>query len=129
MNTLPTSFTHDGFTFDLVMRDGDVALFEKMKPHFSRPSYEVVIVQRSRDRTIAGKFIPAAEHMPSSESWGQLGWTYSDREAARKKFFELCDPVPEACSLPCAKPAGAFSRAGSVSTAAPCSPAVTSNLP
>ena len=71
-------------------RERDVALFLKTKPGFSFETFEVVIVQKSRDHVgPRGNLILAGEHMPSSEDWGTKGWSYSDREDAWKKFNEL----------------------------------------
>ena len=89
MKTLPSNFTRDGFLFRQLAREGDVALFEKSKPGHSRPGYEVVIVQRHPPQTIHGRDYPERESMPASESWGVLGWSYSDLNPAKTKFDAL----------------------------------------
>jgi hypothetical protein len=45
MKTLPTTFGSDGFEFQQLRREGDIAIFVKQKPAFRFVSYEVVIVQ------------------------------------------------------------------------------------
>jgi hypothetical protein len=81
---LPTTFRSDGFDFELVKRDGDIALFRKTKPGFGFESFEVALIQRHDTLEIKGKLIPAGEHLPRSEQWGIKGWTYSDRLSAER---------------------------------------------
>lgn len=80
MNPLPTQFDgradQKGFQFSQIKREGDVALFEKRKPGWLKPKYEVVIVQKCPERTWPnGLTTPAHEIMPSPEEWGTLGWS------------------------------------------------------
>jgi hypothetical protein len=73
---LAESFKSDGFTFQLVARQGDIVLFAKIQPHHKAPSYEVVIVQKHEAHTWPdGKTSPAREAMPNSEAWGKQAWT------------------------------------------------------
>jgi hypothetical protein len=74
MKKLPAVFRSDGFDFELLKRDGDIALFRKTKPGFSFETFEVVVVQHHKERMIAGKSIEDGEAMPSSEQWGSKGW-------------------------------------------------------
>lgn len=89
MKPLPEKFSKDRFDFELCDREGDVAMFRKVHQGGTVPSFEVVIVQKHRERTIAGKLIPAGEAMPYSEQWGEKGWTYPDRKAATDKMSDL----------------------------------------
>lgn len=89
MRPLPESFTKDKFSFSLLQRTGNVALFSKSKPHINRPFFEVVKVQQSEEHSIAGHLIPASEHLPSSESWGTSAWSYSSLQDAQSKFQSL----------------------------------------
>jgi hypothetical protein len=86
---LPESFRAKGWDFRQIDRIGDVALFEKTHTEVACPSYEVVIVQRHGARVIAGREIPAAEAMPSTEMWGRAGWTLTTENTAREKFTAL----------------------------------------
>lgn len=86
---LPTSFRSKGWDFRQLDRVGAVALFEKTHAEVTRPSFEVVIVQRHEARVIAGREIPAAEAMPSTSQWGRAGWTLTTETAARAKFDGL----------------------------------------
>ena len=48
VKTRPKAFRSGGFSFKLLKRDGDIALFRKTKPGFGFESFEVVIIQRTR---------------------------------------------------------------------------------
>ena len=89
MKILPTTFRSDGFDFELLKRDGDIALFRKTKPRLRFESLEVVVIQRHETFEIEGKLIPASEHLPRSEQWGSAGWSYRDRPSAERKFNQL----------------------------------------
>ncbi len=96
MKTLPEQFRSNGFDFRQLKRVGDVAVFEKSKP-ILKPSrgyemirsFEVVKIQSHNGYEIAERKIEPAESMPSSESWGRLGWTFTDLQSAENKFNEL----------------------------------------
>jgi len=107
MKPLADNFTHDGFVFSQLAREGDVALFEKSKPGHSRLGYEVVIVQRHPAQTIHGRGYPEREAMPPSESWGVLGWSYSDLDSAQTKLRQLASDRAKGHSLPTPFPNGA----------------------
>lgn len=95
MRLLPTSFNSHRFRFQLLQRDGMVALLQKARTAASAGSYEVVIVQMAAGRMIAGKFIPGGEHLPCSEEWGKYGWTYADLASALRKYHQLAGrPAP-----------------------------------
>jgi hypothetical protein len=90
MIPLADKFRLGGFDYRLVRRIGDVALFEKSKPHHSRPCYDLVIVQRRKAHTWPnGKTTPAREAMPRWEQWGDAGWSYSDLARAEERFNAL----------------------------------------
>ena len=89
MKILPTTFRSGSFDFELLKRDGDIALFRKTKPRLRFESLEVVIIQTHETFEIKGKLIPAGEHLPPSGQWGVKGWTYSDRPSAERKFNQL----------------------------------------
>ena len=99
MKILPTIFKSGGFCFRQLMREGQVALLAKTKPHFTRESYEVVIVQQRPGGIFKGKRFPAHESMPHSEAWGRLGWSYPGKESAKRRFFQVCDKAANAANL------------------------------
>jgi hypothetical protein len=94
MLPLPTSFKDDGFTFTLIRREGDIALLSKTKPHYTRPSFEVVRIVHRPAEMIKGKPYPAREALPSTSTWGTYGWTYCTLEDALVRFNKLqqCPP-------------------------------------
>ncbi len=105
MKPIDTHFKYDGFTFQLIQRERDVALFEKSKPTHRDPTYEVVILQQHPEHKFpSGKIYPAREAMPPSESWGTHGFSYSDLASAKARFNNLVDrpikplPIPQDAS-------------------------------
>ena len=89
MTPIETKFDYDGFTFWLIMRQRDLALFAKTKPEHSTWSYELVLIQRHEPKTFAsGRSYPEREALPSSEQWGEAGWTPFSYERALVKFEE-----------------------------------------
>jgi hypothetical protein len=70
--TLPTTFRSDGFDFQILDREGEVALLAKKKPRWNFSIYEVVRVQAWPAELIKGRFTPEREAMPRSEQWGRL---------------------------------------------------------
>ena len=113
MIPLATTFSFDGFDFRQVERVGGLALFGKSKPTHTRASFEVVIVQKHPAKTfLSGKHYDARESMPSSESWGTKGWTYTNLENAQTKLNQLAETAVEPVSDPTPFPGGAFSGRG-----------------
>jgi len=89
MKYIETKFEYDEFTFWLMMRQGDLALFAKTKPNHSHWSYELVILQKFAPKTFqSGKSYPEREAMPTSEQWGEAGWTPFSYERALASFEE-----------------------------------------
>jgi len=107
MTPLAKTFRFDGFDFELVQREGDVALFRKSKPTHRDPSYEVVILRKHPEQTFpSGKFYPARESMPPSESWGTEGWSYSDLPSAKTRFNKTVDSRISPTPFPADAPEG-----------------------
>jgi len=78
-----------GWYYRLIHREDDVAIFEQTKTGIKGTWYEVVVVQRHDGYEIGGQKMPAAEHLPSSEQWGKLGFTCLDKAAAFERAGEL----------------------------------------
>lgn len=84
---LEERFNGDAFTFQLVARQGDVALFAKAKPDHAVPKFEVVLIQRHDEKQWPdGRRTPARESMPAPSEWGQWGWTPATWSAALDRF-------------------------------------------
>ena len=106
MKTLPTTFGSDGFDFEQLRREGDVAIFVKQKPGLvceylaSCRSYEVVIIQKQDAYTWPnGLTTPAHEAMPSPRDWGKYGWTYPTLDDAELRLKSLVETQFEWGSL------------------------------
>jgi hypothetical protein len=91
MIPLETEFYSRGFRHKLTRRVKFTAIYARFKR--SDPErvvhYEVVTITPGKSYNIAGIDFPAKEQYPSSELWGQKGWTYRDEDQARAKFEEL----------------------------------------
>ena len=91
MKPLSQTFRRHGFNHRILIRDGDLVLVEKSRPHWTRATYEVCRVQFNHERVMAGRLIEATESLPSAEAWGSQGWSFRDRAAAQTKLFELIE--------------------------------------
>jgi hypothetical protein len=90
MTPLGDTYRKNGFTYELITREGDIAIFQqRLRPGAGCLAYEVIIVQKDPDRTIAGAFIPAHERAPGNPDWGRYGWTYPTLVRAKAKMSEL----------------------------------------
>jgi hypothetical protein len=94
VKSIELSFRSDSFDFELIKRRGRIALFSKTKSTHRDPCYEVVILQIHEAERILGYQLPKREAMPPSESWGNSGWSYSNLEAAMKRFDSLVKDAP-----------------------------------
>jgi hypothetical protein len=121
MKPLPEQFRHGGFDYRVLARDGDVVLMAKRNRGMARDIYEVCIVRRCPDRTIAGKPIPARECLPSPEHWGTYGWSPYGLERARELFRELAQSrqLPDGPAHSTASPFGASEAGAGLKGAVP----------
>lgn len=92
MNPIDKQFTYNGFLFNLVKRQGRIAIFAKTKPTWTKDFYEVVILQRLPEMIWPdGHVTPAREALPRSEAWGDSGWSYASLSSAMLKLSELIE--------------------------------------
>jgi len=82
---IPQTYKLHGFTFNLLERDGNVALYEQIDGKASQ-GYEVVVITFAKERECFGKTMPAAEQLPNANRWGALGWTFTHRMFPRGAF-------------------------------------------
>lgn len=87
MKPLPTNFTRDGYDYEQLKREDNVAIYRRTKK--SVIEFEVFRVQKHDGRIIAGQVIAPAEFMPSSAQWGRLGFTCVTPERAHARFEQL----------------------------------------
>lgn len=90
MRAIEPEFTSKGFTFKLLKRSGMVCLFAKTHPEIRDEKFEVVVLNVFPEMERYGKLLPEREAMPPSESWGKSGWSFSDRQAAEKRYLKEC---------------------------------------
>lgn len=96
MKTIPEHYEGRGdqksYTFDLMMREGNTALYRKT--NLGVHEWEVMLVRtRTADRHIGGKlaFRKGEEFLPSSREFGQYGWHFNSSGEALAKFTEVRD--------------------------------------
>jgi hypothetical protein len=95
MKTIQERFKRWGGDWQLLERDGDIALFLQDGRNFN-----VAIIQHSESREIAGKMTEGGEYLPSEKQYGRLAWNYGTSERrAREKFAALIhereNPTPK----------------------------------
>ena len=89
---LPTKFNRDGHDFELITREGDVAIYEQRLngcPDSSQ-CFEVIRIRRRNGFEINGRMVEPAEVYPRTETWGADGWTLPSRDLAFAKLREIC---------------------------------------
>ena len=87
MKTIPQSYVKYHDTHDLVERDGDYVIYRRWREGQKKVCWEMMIVQHAK-RTGFG-VEEGDEYLPSSSTWGRLGWTCWSLEEARKKIEVL----------------------------------------
>jgi len=88
---LHKEFRRDGFNYRQVAREGDIALYEQRWTGCpeSAVCFEVIRVRQREGFQIDGRFVEPAEIYPASELWGVDGFTFTERNRAWDKFFEI----------------------------------------
>ena len=88
---LHKEFRRDGFVHREVLRQKNAAVYEKRWTGCTGPSvcYETIRVKRREGFWIEYRFVAPSEVYPSSEQWGELGWTFCDKGAAFAKLREI----------------------------------------
>lgn len=91
MLSLPKTVKKRGFTYNLVTRQGDVALYEQ-RLNQTLVGYEVILVQKhTEDRTIGGVTYPPSEVYPSDNTWGAKGFSFYTLPRAQAKFRQIVE--------------------------------------
>jgi len=88
MKKIEKSFVSKGFEFKQVLRDGDMAIYEKHAPGSKCSSYELIHITSHNGYVIAGNKIPPSEVYPGDSQWGTYGWTYTTLKDAKAKLDE-----------------------------------------
>jgi len=95
MRQLDFPFTKNGWTHELLRREGLVCLVRRHKKGGSSQHFEVVVLKEREERTFerAGSVLTlkAQEVYPSNEEWGKYGFTYRSPKEAQKRFESLLE--------------------------------------
>jgi hypothetical protein len=91
MKKLEKIIKKKGFTFTLIKREGNIAMYQQRLDISDTKSsnFEVIIVGSHNGIKIADNYLPPSELYPSASQWGNTGWTYNSRENAEFKFTHL----------------------------------------
>lgn len=90
MKIIETQFTSNGFTHKQIVREGDLAIYEKNKTDGQyKGGYEVVRIKRHNGYTIAGVFCPPSEMYPSNSVWGVDGFTATSKQEAFSRMDKM----------------------------------------
>ena len=89
--SLRKEFCRNGFRYRQIEREVDAAIYEQRWTGCAEPSpnYEVICIRRRDGFQISEKFIEPYEVYPNSDAWGLDGFTFTDRNKAWDKFFEI----------------------------------------
>jgi hypothetical protein len=86
MIPLPSRYSKNGYSFTLVERVDNVAIYRQVDPQTTAiVAYEVFRVQKRPDKNIKGRLILSRETPPSNEQWGILGFTVRSISAAKER--------------------------------------------
>lgn len=89
MTPLAPTFRADGFDFEQVEREGDLAIYRKTKGE-NQEGFELIVIQKRAEHTWPnGNTTPPHEAYPSSESWGTSGFTFNALTDARHRLNAL----------------------------------------
>jgi len=88
---LPTRFLRDGFDYRQITREGDAAIYEQTWSGCADASacYEVIRIRRRAGFVMDGRFVRPAEVYAPSKLWGADGFTFTNRDKASCKLFEI----------------------------------------
>lgn len=90
MKPLKSNFLLKGFTFSLIKREGDRAIYKKTRAvdNCSFVGFEVIKVGKHNGYNIGGVFVEPSEMYPGDSLWGRKGFTFTSLEQAEKFFTE-----------------------------------------
>ena len=77
-----------GFTYKLLKRASNIALFEQSK-NGDVYGYEVHKIRVSPKREIRGIILEKGERLASDEDFGRYGWSYQIKDNAMNKYDAL----------------------------------------
>ena len=88
---LPTQLLRDGFNYQQIARERDSAVYKQTWTGNSEATvcYEVILIRRREAFQIDGRSVEPAEVYPNSDAWGVDGFTFTDKDAAFAKLWEV----------------------------------------
>jgi hypothetical protein len=86
MKKIEKSFVSKGFEFKQIVRNGDMAVYEKCAPNSKCPNYELIHITCHNGYEIQGNKIPPSEVYPGDSQWGTHGWTYTTLQDAKENL-------------------------------------------
>jgi hypothetical protein len=88
---LPKEFRRGGFTYKQIAREGNAAIYSQSWGGSDNPAvcFEVIRIRRREGFRIGDRFVEPAEVYPKSEGCGADGFTFTNRDNAWVKFFEI----------------------------------------
>jgi hypothetical protein len=91
MGQLATQFKKNGYHYTQVIRDENKAIYKQEHKDITQVYYEVVKIKKSKnDYNAVWGLVPAGtESYPSTEAFGQAGWTFMNYETALTKFNQI----------------------------------------
>jgi hypothetical protein len=93
MRQLPDKFTKNGFSFVLERRNEHTAIYRQQWNgiDYASIAYEVIRPKITTRAFIDGAWRDCEPHEthPSSETWGDSGWTFADLDDATTKYNAL----------------------------------------
>lgn len=95
MTPFPLTFGKNGFHYEQVLRNGQIAIYKQRlpatedKPVRGCHAYEVIVIRKKEESVMFGRVVEAHEIGPSNEEFGRLGWSYPTLERAKAKLHEL----------------------------------------
>jgi len=84
--TIPANFTKKGFTYELIKREGNRAIYKQTRKDTQLCNYEVVKIGKHNGYTMGGVYIEPSETYPGSSLWGIMGWTCTSLDDATKRY-------------------------------------------
>lgn len=94
MKLLPEVIRRDGYTHTMIIRKGDVAVFDMRHKRSKTPRFEVVKIRKLPACLLRGVAYEAREALPLDKDWGLHGWTYVTIAAAMLHFEILATKKP-----------------------------------
>jgi hypothetical protein len=90
MKKLSETIKHDSYILKLVLRSDKKAIYAKYWGD-TLTTYEVIKIKirPSKYSTFLKAQEPEREKYPSTEQWGNMGWTYRSEEEALEKYNQI----------------------------------------